>query len=270
VTAPWTVFGDDDTYALQWVSEHRRGGAAVPDACQQEVEALEELSSALKALIKSEAMKYVKSEVVKRTILAGLMSSLAPLALLKIGQIIDNPWMNAKALAIKTGAVLGELLAKRVFGSRPVTLVGYSLGSLVIQEALAHLAALPPAETIHLVQDVYLFGTPASADPGQWTRMRRVTAGRLVNGYAKDDYVLAVLSRASAGAWRIAGLEPVHVKGVENVLCDDVKGHLFWRAMIGRSLQKCGAPGIVDREVSIQQATAPIPAAAEPEQADYT
>jgi Protein of unknown function (DUF726) len=52
--------------------------------------------------------------------------------------LLDNPWMNAKQLALKAGAVLGELLSNRVFGSRPVTLCGYSLGSLVIFEALKY------------------------------------------------------------------------------------------------------------------------------------
>lgn len=35
-------------------------------------------------------MKYVKAEIIKRTILATLMSSLAPIAWLKIGQIIGT------------------------------------------------------------------------------------------------------------------------------------------------------------------------------------
>lgn len=61
----------------------------------QEIEALEELSNALTTLIHAEAIKYVKSEVLKRTFLAGLMSSLAPLALLKIGQIIGKCCRNA-------------------------------------------------------------------------------------------------------------------------------------------------------------------------------
>jgi hypothetical protein len=44
--------------------------------------------------------------------------------------------MNSKALAIKAGAVLGDLLANRMFGNRPVTLIGYSLGSLSLGQVL--------------------------------------------------------------------------------------------------------------------------------------
>ncbi|KZT26413.1 DUF726-domain-containing protein [Neolentinus lepideus HHB14362 ss-1] len=235
VAEPWKVLGGSDTYALQW-----------------EVEALRTLSDALYALIKAQAMQYVKGEIIKRTVLASLMSSLAPIAWLKIGRIIDNPWMNAKALAVKTGKVLGILLAQRVFGARPVTLVGYSLGSLVIFEALKHLISLPPSDTVHLIQDVFLFGLPAPSDPTTWSAVRRIVAGRLVNGYTADDYILAVLSRASDISWSVSGLRPITVKGVENVNCDRVDGHLQWRGMIGKCLDQCDAEGIIKKEVDLQ------------------
>ncbi|OCH95558.1 DUF726-domain-containing protein [Obba rivulosa] len=243
VTAPWTIFGGDDTFALRW-----------------EVKALEDLSNALMATLKTQAMKYVQAQIIKRTVLAGLMTALAPIAWLKIGQIIgnrthtraDNPWMNAKALAVKAGKVLGMLLHDRFLGNRPVTLVGYSLGALLIFEALRYLSTLPPSETAYLIQDVYLFGAPIATDEAAWAAVRRVVAGRLVNGYGSNDYVLAVLSRVSDVRWGVAGLQPVQVKGVENVSCEEVDGHVKWRGMIGQCLQRCGAPGIVDSEVQRQ------------------
>ncbi|KAJ4487836.1 DUF726-domain-containing protein [Lentinula aciculospora] len=235
VTAPWTVFGGDDTLALRW-----------------EVKALEELSDALYTLVKTNAMKYLRAEIIRHTVFATLMASLGPIALLKIGEIIDNPWMNTKALAYKAGAVLGDLLSNRVFGNRPVTLVGYSFGSLVILEALKHVASRPPSETSHLIQDVYLFGTPASTDPALWSSVRRVVTGRLVNGYASQDYVLAVLSRATDVSWQVAGLHPVDVQGVENVHFEDIDGHTKWMGKIGSCLRRVRAPGIKDEEVDAQ------------------
>lgn len=260
----------------------------------QEVEALTQLANALNALIKSQVIKYVKGEIIKRTVLASLMAALSPTAWLSIGQIIggytrwyllresrevqetppssgflvsrllslgadspytDNPWMNAKSLAIKAGKVLGVLLAQRVLGSRPLTLVGYSLGSLVIFEALQHLAALPPSESLPLIEDVSLFGSPIPLNAQSWASARRVVAGRLVNGYGKDDYILAILSRVSEASWGVAGLAEVPVHGVENVLCEGVEGHLSWRGMIGRSLELCRCPGIIQGEVGSQVAT---------------
>lgn len=159
--------------------------------------------------------------------------------------------MNARQLALKAGAVLGELLSNRAFGRRPVTLCGYSLGSLVIFEALKYLTTLPPSETANLVQDVFLFGTPAPTDESTWSSVRRVVCGRLVNGYGKEDYVLATLSRASSASWSVAGLDAVHVKGVENVECE-VDGHVRWRGLIGSCLRNCGAPGIISEEVDMQ------------------
>jgi hypothetical protein len=157
--------------------------------------------------------------------------------------------MNARALALKTGAVLGELLASRAFGNRPITLVGYSLGSLVIFEALRCLTELPPSKTFGLIQDVFLFGMPASTDLTTWSSVRRLVSGRLVNGYCTSDFVLAILSRASDATWGVAGLQCVDVQGVENVQCEGVEGHLQWREMIGRCLMECHAPGIVTSQV---------------------
>jgi hypothetical protein len=51
---------------------------------------LESLSDALMTLVKTNAMRYIQTEVIKRTVFASLMNSLAPMALLKIGQIIGK------------------------------------------------------------------------------------------------------------------------------------------------------------------------------------
>ncbi|KAH8107071.1 DUF726-domain-containing protein [Cristinia sonorae] len=235
VTAPWTIFGGEDTFSLQF-----------------EVQALMELSGALGALVKSQVMKYIKAEVIKRTVFASLFAALSTGVWLKIAQLASNPWAHARSMAVKTGKVLGTLLAQRVLGNRPITLVGYSLGSLVIFEALQHLASLPPAETSHLIQDVYLFGAPVTTDPRLWASARRVVAGRLVNGYGSQDYVLAVLSRISNVSWSVAGLQKVDVQGVEDVDCDFIDGHLRWRGLVGRSLELCEAPGINHTEVEVQ------------------
>lgn len=80
-----------------------------------------------------------------------------------------------------------------------------------------------------------------------------MVAGRLVNGYSNDDYILAILSRVSQVNWNVAGLHPVEgVHGVENVLCPHVDAHLKWGALIGKSLQATRAPDLVDEEVEIQ------------------
>lgn len=151
--------------------------------------------------------------------------------------------------------MLGILLSQRILGTRPVTLTGYSLGSLVIFEALKYLSTLPPSQTTHLIDSVYFFGLPASTrDVASWKRVRAVVSGRLVNGWVEpeEDYVLAILSRASVlteGSWGVAGLAPVMVNGIENVKCEGVEGHLKWIGMVGRCLENCGVDGVVQQEV---------------------
>lgn len=164
----------------------------------------------------------------------------------------DNPWMAAKSRASKTSQVLSTLLASRIFGNRPITLVGYSLGSQVIFEALQHLAKLPPSQTVGLIQDVFLFGSPVPADEAAWSSVRRVVSGRLINGYSTNDYVLAVLARASGASWGVSGLQAVQVQGVENVECKEVDGHMKWRGMIGKCLEECGIEGVMSDQVQLQ------------------
>ena len=76
-----------------------------------------------------------------------------------------------------------------------------------------------------------------------------MVSGRLVNGYSKEDYILAVLARLSDAKWGVAGLQSVAVQGIENIECTDV---LKWRGMVGRSLQPCRAPGVIENEVTRQ------------------
>jgi len=242
VTAPWTIFDlgpeFEETFALKW-----------------EVKALQELSTALGDLVKSHALKFVRMEIIRRTAFSGLLAAVPPLALLKIGQVVDNPWMKSKSLAIKTGKVLATLLAERAFGTRPVSLTGYSLGALVIYTALEQLSTLPPKKTIHLIDSVYLFGLPASLSHPKWAAIRRIASGRVVNGYCEEDWVLGVLGRATSdgglkGNFNIAGMKPVELQGVENLRWD-VGGHLGWRANVGVCLEHLGLR--VDSEVVEEQ-----------------
>jgi len=41
-------------------------------------------------LVKGHAMKFIKAEVIRRTVFANLMSALSPVALLKIGELIGK------------------------------------------------------------------------------------------------------------------------------------------------------------------------------------
>ena len=50
----------------------------------------------------------------------------------------------------------------------------------------------------------------------------------------------------------MAGLQPVDIPGIENILCDEVKGHVQWRGFVGKYLQMCGADGVQPEAVEEQ------------------
>lgn len=58
---------------------------------------------------------------------------------------------------------------------------------------------------------VVLLGAPVTASPDRWIKVREIVAGRLVNCYCLNDFVLRYMYRASNLAWHVAGVGPVGV-----------------------------------------------------------
>jgi pimeloyl-ACP methyl ester carboxylesterase len=112
-----------------------------------------------------------------------------PIVLTKLSYLIDNPWTVSLDRANSAGLILADSLIDRNLGVRPVTLVGYSLGSRVIFSCLRELAR---KGAVGLVQNVYLFGAPIVAKKDEFLRARTVIAGRFVNGYATNDWILGL------------------------------------------------------------------------------
>ena len=187
------------------------------------------------------------------------MASLTlPIVLTKLSYLLDNPWSVSLDRADAAGLILADSLVDRNLGVRPITLVGFSLGSRVIFSCLRELAN----KGAHgLVQNVYLFGSPIVAKKEQYLRAKTVVGGRFVNGYASNDWILGgPLSRlflliyrtltstgylfraTSGGIQRVAGLAPVEeVPGIENVNCTElVNGHMAYRAAMPKLLREVG------------------------------
>jgi len=68
-----------------------------------------------------------------------------------------------------------------------------------------------------IVQDVVLLGGPIGVNATSWREARSVVAGRLVNGYSKRDYCLALIYRYENVRVLVAGVQEVAVDGVENI-----------------------------------------------------
>jgi Protein of unknown function (DUF726) len=163
-----------------------------------------------------------------------------PVVLTKLSYLIDNPWTVSLDRANAAGLILADSLIDRNLGTRPITLVGYSLGSRLIFSCLKELAK---KSAFGLVQNVYLFGSPIVANRDEYLKARTVVAGRFVNGYAKHDWILAYLFRlTSGGISRVAGIAPVEdIPRLENIdVTDLVPGHMQYRTAMPRLLREVG------------------------------
>jgi Protein of unknown function (DUF726) len=125
-------------------------------------------------------------------------------------------------------------------------LIGFSLGARVIFYALLELAK---HKAYGIVQDVFLLGATVTVPTRTWLEARSVVAGRMVNGYARNDWVLNYLFRATSGGLNtVAGLRPIeHVPGLENVdVTDKIAGHNSYRAFMPLILDELGFPVSAD------------------------
>ena len=106
-----------------------------------EKEIMISLGRSMQDFITSSAVTVAASQFIKYTVTAAASSALLfPVAVLQAGDLIDNPWTLGLDRARKAGKALAEALKRGAQGHRPVTLVGYSLGALVIFTCLQELA----------------------------------------------------------------------------------------------------------------------------------
>lgn len=231
VTKPWRVLGDEtEAFALRY-----------------EMDILIQLGRALDDMVSSCAWGVLKLEILKRTVLATLWAALWPFQLLKLASGVDNPFNLAKNRSEKAGRILADALINKVQGERPVTLVGYSLGSRVIYFCLKTLAE---RKAFGLVDTVVFIGAPTPSNRNHWQMMRSVVAGKMFNVYSENDYILAFLYRTTSIQLGIAGLQAIKdIEGVENIdLSEEVMGHLRYPALIAQILTRCGFPNVTGGE----------------------
>jgi len=93
-------------------------------------------------ILATEALTQTVQQVLGSTILVALMASLQlPIVLTKLSYLIDNPWTVSLDRANSAGLILADSLIDRHLGNRPITLLGFSLGSRLIFSCLKELAA---------------------------------------------------------------------------------------------------------------------------------
>lgn len=214
----WEGLNDNlERYALQWESKN-----------------LIAVSTAIQDFLTSRLAMEMMKQGAMLTVLSTLLVALAwPATLLAATDFIDSKWTIAVDRSDKAGKLLAEVLLKGLQGNRPVTLVGYSLGARVIFKCLQCLA-----ETEHnaeLVERVVLLGAPISINDENWGAARKMVAGRFVNAYSTTDWTLGVAFRASLLTQGLAGIQPIHIHGIENVdVTELIEGHssYLWASQV--------------------------------------
>jgi len=191
------------------------------------------LGNAITAFARDTAISYAKSEIIKRTVMATLFSAMWPIGMLKAGKLLDNPWSIAFNRCKKAGQLLADVLINRGQGNRPVSLIGFSLGARIIYTAMLELAR---RRAFGIIENVIVLGTPAPVSQPEWAAIRTMAAGRVVNVYSDQDYILAWLYRTASIQYGVAGLQPVLVQGIENM--DASEKTLSYKTDISDILEK--------------------------------
>ncbi|KAJ4963176.1 hypothetical protein NE237_023115 [Protea cynaroides] len=124
----------------------------------------------------------------------------------------------------KAGKLLAEVLVKGSQGNRPVTLIGFSLGARVVFNCLQCLAK--NKDNVGLIERVVLLGSPIPIQKENWETARKMVAGRFINAYSTNDWILGIAFRASLLTTGLAGIQPVNAPGIENVdVTELIEGH---------------------------------------------
>ncbi|KAL3687901.1 hypothetical protein R1sor_014210 [Riccia sorocarpa] len=213
-TIPWQgADAELERYALFWESKE-----LIP------------LTTAIEDWLASSATRELVKAGAMMTVLAGLVTALAwPVALLSATDWIDSKWTIAVDRADKAGKILAKCLLGGSQGNRPVTLIGFSLGARVIFSCLEYLAK--KGNNASIVERVVLLGAPLTLDQQKWEKARKVVAGRFINAYSSNDWILGVVYRSSFMTTGLAGIQKVEIPGIENIdVTELITGHSMYLA----------------------------------------
>lgn len=231
---------EGDLYALHW-----------------EPEMLKSIGQTI-GIVANEIFTQALQQILGATILTAFISAIQwPMGLSKLGYILDNPWSVSLDRAWAAGLILADTLMSRNLGQRPITLMGFSLGSRVIFSCLVELSR---KKALGLVENVYIFGTPVVKKKEHLIMARSAVSGRFVNAFSGKDWMLAYLFRAAAGGFnKVMGIAPIEgIESIENYDCTDiVDGHLAYRKNMPKLLKKLGVEVVSEEFVEIEETVDP-------------
>lgn len=231
---------EGDLYALHW-----------------EPEMLKSIGQTIN-IVANELFTQALQQILGATILTAFISAIQwPMGLSKLGYILDNPWSVSLDRAWAAGLILADTLISRNLGQRPITLMGFSLGSRVIFSCLVELSR---KKALGLVENVYIFGTPVVKKKEHLVMARSAVSGRFVSAFSGRDWMLAYLFRAAAGGFsKVMGIAPIEgIENIENCDCTDiVDGHLAYRKNMPKLLKRLGIQVVSEEFVEIEETVDP-------------
>ncbi|KAK8444748.1 hypothetical protein SEVIR_9G193900v4 [Setaria viridis] len=144
---PWEGWKTNlERYVLQWESKH-----------------VIALSTAIQDWLASRVALELIREGAMQTVLSGIISAFAwPATLVSAAEFIDSKWTVAIDRSDKAAKMLADVLLKGLQGSRPVTLVGFSLGARVVFKCLQELAHMGNNGTCKCLHVAFCFRNIAS------------------------------------------------------------------------------------------------------------
>ncbi|EFA79901.1 transmembrane protein [Heterostelium album PN500] len=185
-----------------------------------------------------------------------LAHALIPLSILKVADVLDNPWSMLKDRSEKAGKILAQQIIDGNFGKRPLTLVGTGMGARMVFYCLEELDRLSKANNnldmcASYIEMVVFIGAPIPNNHKRWINILNVVSGRVVNCYSAKDVVLKYVCRSahclSDGLFPVSGVSPVHIASspliIENVdVSNIVKTHLDYEkeAVITKIIEYVG------------------------------
>eukprot|EP00873_Tetraselmis_striata_P016568 jgi/Tetstr1/436832/TSEL_025610.t1 len=219
-------WGEPEVYCVVWESRE-----------------LMQLHTAIMSLVSSYAASQLSKWFITSFISTSLMAAMAiPGTLLLATSVIDNAWSMVLDRADKAGIILAQRLIADVPVTRPVRLIGFSMGARLIFSCVLELAR---CGAHGVVSEVILLGGPISIVPRKWCAARSVVSGRFVNAFCKNDWLLGIVFRttrafvkSAAGLQAVGSIVPeANVEDVDLLDAGLVSGHTDYPLEIGRILE---------------------------------
>ena len=227
---PWRVIRDHnagltDIYALQWEQVN-----------------LSNLSNVFVKLLSNELASALTNAYLQISLGAVASTVALPFSILNVMSDLDNILIVCENRAKQAGEALADVITNPALGTRPYTLIAYSVGATAVFACLDTLARLGQ---FGCVQNVVLMGSTIPCaflyerQKVGWKRARSVVSGRFINVYSSKDMLLQVLCRYLQWSIHVAGVSEVTEVGVENYeMSDIIQRHSDYPEKIGEILSR--------------------------------